>query len=53
MDLDVYLFLMREAFISEQMETEAGREYLEKCWISEQTKPDRDKIREKFRRKGE
>jgi len=34
-------------------QTEEGREYLERCWIMEQTKPDREKIRKKIRERGE
>jgi len=34
-------------------QTEGGREYLEHCWILEQTKRDRKKIREKIKERGE
>ena len=30
------------------METKEGRDYLADCWRFEQTKPDRQKIREKI-----
>jgi hypothetical protein len=30
------------------MQTEEGREYLDKCYIMEQTSPNRKKLREKF-----
>lgn len=48
LDLDVYLFYMREAFIYKMNQTEKGREYLENCWRISQTKPDRKKLREKY-----
>lgn len=50
--IDTYLFLMREAMIYENSKTEEGREYLYDCWRMEQTKPDRQAIREKLKKKG-
>lgn len=50
MDLDEYLFYMREAYISELQQTEEGREYLYNCYRITQTKPEREKIREQIRR---
>ena len=47
MDLDVYLFMVREAFIHYNTQTKEGREYLENCWRMKQTKPDRKALREK------
>ena len=52
MELDVYLFYMREAFIYNMNQTKEGREYLENCWRMEQTKPERKKLREKYGAKG-
>ena len=52
LDLDVYLFYMREAFIHNMNQTEKGREYLENCWRMQQSKPDRKKLREKYRKGG-
>ena len=52
LDLDLYLFFMREAFIHEMNQTEQGREYLANCWRIPQTEPDRKAIREKFKRRG-
>lgn len=46
-----YRLLLRDALIHKCEETESGREYLEKCWILEQTEPDRDKLRDKYGRK--
>lgn len=52
LDLDVYLFLVREAFIYYTQQTKEGREYLENCWRMTQTKPDRQRLRENFGKKG-
>ncbi len=48
MEIDVYLFFMREAMIYENSQTEEGREYLRNCWRLEQTKPERGKMRKKY-----
>lgn len=52
LQIDTYLFLMREAMIYENSKTKEGREYLYDCWRMEQTKPDRKAIREKIKKKG-
>ena len=52
LDLDVYLFLMREGYIYDLSQSPEGREYLENCWRLEQSKPDREALREKFGKKG-
>lgn len=52
MEIDVYLFFMREAMIYENSQTEEGREYLKNCWRMEQTKPDREGLRRNFKKKG-
>lgn len=52
LDLDIYLFLVREAFIYKMSQTDNGREYLENCWRMTQTKPERQRLREKFGKKG-
>jgi hypothetical protein len=39
--------LLRDAVIHNCKKSEAGREYLDKCWVMEQTKPERAKLREK------
>lgn len=52
LDLDIYLFYMREAFIFNMNQTKEGRKYLENCWRMEQTKPERKKLREKYGKKG-
>jgi hypothetical protein len=46
--VDDYKSLLRDAYIHRLNSTESGREHLEKCWILEQTKPDRQKLRKKF-----
>lgn len=50
--IDTYFLLLRDAFIYEKSKTEDGREYLENCWILEQTEPDRKTLREKFGKGG-
>ena len=52
MEIDVYLFFMREAMIFENSKTEEGREYLKNCWRLEQEKPDREGLRKNFKKKG-
>lgn len=52
MDLDIYLFFMREAYIHELSQTEDGRKYLDDCWRISQTKVDRIALHEKVTRKG-
>lgn len=42
--------LLRDAIIYRNNQSKAGREYLEKCWYLEQTKPERNKLRDKFGR---
>ena len=42
------LGLQRDAFIFNLQQTESGREYLEECWLLEQTEPDRKALRGKF-----
>ena len=51
MELIDYLMLRRDAFISKCNETEKGREYFDNAWRISQTKPERNKLREKFRGK--
>ncbi|WP_238442475.1 hypothetical protein [Desulfofalx alkaliphila] len=49
--VDDFRALLRDAFIYRLEQSESGREYLEKCWILEQTTPDRKRLREKFGQK--
>ena len=48
LDLDVYLYYLRQAYIHYLNQSEEGREYLEKCFIFVQTKPDRAALRRNF-----
>ena len=48
MEIDIYLFFLREAMIFENSQTEEGRKYLKDCFRMEQTKPDREGLRERF-----
>lgn len=50
LDCITFKILAKDAFIDKVGQTEEGREYLENCWILRQTKPDRDKLREKYTR---
>ncbi len=50
-DLDIYLYLLRNAFIARMSETEKGREYLRNAWRIGQTSPERSRLRERFGRK--
>lgn len=47
-----YLTLRRDAFIYKLSQTEEGRDYLDKAWRLEQTAPDRDSLRSKFKKEG-
>ena len=52
LEIDIYLFFLREAMIFENSQTEEGRKYLKDCFRMEQTKPDREGLRERFGKKG-
>lgn len=54
MNLDCYTYklLLKDAFINKMSDTEEGREYLENCWILEQTQPDREGLRKQFGSEG-
>ena len=52
MEIDIYLFFLRESMIYENSQSEEGRKYLKDCWRMEQTKPERGKLREKYGKKG-
>lgn len=43
-----YWLLVRNAVIYNRMQSEDGRKYLEKCWCTEQTKPDRQRLLDRF-----
>lgn len=48
--MDDYWLLLRDAVIHQLSQTQRGREYLEQCWVLEQTEPDRQGLRESFGR---
>lgn len=43
-----YLLYLHDGYIYRYSQSEGGREYLEKCWIMEQTEPDRKALRQQF-----
>lgn len=43
-----YLIYRRDAFIYKMSQTKDGEEYLKKAWCLEQTKPDKEALRNKF-----
>ena len=47
-----YLRYRRDAFIYYSSQTEKGQEYLDKAYRLEQTKPDREALRNKFGKEG-
>lgn len=51
-DIDIYLYLLRNAFIARMSETKEGREYLKNAARIRRTEPERDKLRERFGKKG-
>ena len=53
LDIVTYLMLKRDAVIYNHSKTEEGREYLYNCWRMEQTKPDRELLRKKFKKDGD
>ena len=52
LDYIEYLIYRRDAFIHRMSQTEKGQEYLDNAWRLEQTKPDRESLREKFGKEG-
>ena len=55
LELDIvdYLILRRDIFIGTCKKTKEGREYLENAYRLEQTKPERDKLRKKYKKGGQ
>ena len=47
-----YLLYRRDAFIYFMSQTEKGEKYLDNAWRLEQTKPDRESLRKKFKKEG-
>lgn len=50
--VDEWRRYLRDAVISNNSGTKEGREYLEDCWILEQTEPETEALRAKFGKKG-
>lgn len=48
LDVVEYWKLLRDAVIYGYNQTKEGREYLEKCWLLEQTEADRTSLRKYF-----
>ena len=48
----INIYEVQEAMIFENSQTEEGRKYLKDCFRMEQTKPDREGLRERFGKKG-
>lgn len=46
--LNEYLQYLRDGYIYATMRRPGGLEYLEECWLMEQTTPDRKALRSKF-----
>jgi hypothetical protein len=43
-----FWLLLRDAVIYGCQQTDEGRKYLEKCWLADQTKPDRSALHKYF-----
>lgn len=52
LEIDVYLYLVREAYIYDMSRTKEGREYLANCKRLTVTKPEREKLRARYGRNG-
>lgn len=46
--MDTYKLLFRDAFIHDLKQSKGGKEYLEDCWLLQQTTPDRGKLKQRF-----
>ena len=51
LELDCYTYrlLFKDAFIYDYKQSEDGRNYLEDCYLLQQTQPDRKALRENFK----
>lgn len=52
LDYVQYLIWRRDAYIQMLSRTEEGQKYLDDCWRMEQTVPDRETLRNRFRKEG-
>lgn len=50
MEVFEYWLLLRDAVIYNYMQSEEGRKYLENCYRMSETKPDRKRLREQFKK---
>lgn len=50
LDLPLSLFLLYryDSYLYSKYTTPGGKEYLEQCWMMEQTKPDKENLRKRF-----
>lgn len=48
LDCVVYKLLFRDALIYKLKQSEQGKDYLQDCWILQQTNPDRKALRDNF-----
>lgn len=44
----VFWLYLRDAVVYNASQTEDGRDWLERCWVQQQTEPDRKSLRELF-----
>lgn len=49
MPIDVYFEILKDAYIYSLKQTQEGRDYLSDCWRMEQTEPDRQALRNRFK----
>ena len=50
LEVTEYWLLLRDAVVYNCQQTEEGRDYLEKCWLADQTEPDRNALRKYFKK---
>ncbi len=48
LNLVEFLAMAKDSYISSLNKSEEGRDYLDRCWVSSQTKPDRNALRRNF-----
>ena len=49
LDIVEYWQYYRDGYVHRLNQTGPGREYLEQCWLMEQTQPDREALKAKFK----
>jgi hypothetical protein len=50
--LDTFYLMFKHAYVNKLMQTKEGQEYLENCKRYSTTKPDKAKLRERFKKGG-